>query len=109
MAAAQYQCLERRSLRRRLRSARHPVEQSRVYQEGSDACRSRPVHSRRVWFAHADRDDGPVDFSSLRVEPIRGGVLMAKINIDSALYDRAKQAAEATGYSSVDEFVVHCL
>jgi hypothetical protein len=34
---------------------------------------------------------------------------MAKINIDSALYDRAKQAAAATGYSSVDEFVVHCL
>jgi hypothetical protein len=34
---------------------------------------------------------------------------MAKINIDSALYDRAKQAAQATGYSSVDEFVVHCL
>jgi len=34
---------------------------------------------------------------------------MAKINIDSALYDRAKKAAETTGYSSVDEFVVHCL
>ena len=34
---------------------------------------------------------------------------MAKINIDSTLFDRAKQAAEAAGYSSVDEFVVHCL
>jgi hypothetical protein len=34
---------------------------------------------------------------------------MGKINIDSGLYDRAKQAAEAAGYSSVDEFVAHCL
>jgi hypothetical protein len=34
---------------------------------------------------------------------------MAKVNIDSALYDRAKKAAETAGYSNVDEFVVHCL
>jgi hypothetical protein len=34
---------------------------------------------------------------------------VAKINIDSGLYDRAKQAAEAAGYSSLDEFVAHCL
>jgi hypothetical protein len=34
---------------------------------------------------------------------------MAKINIDSGLYDRAKQAAESAGYSSVEEFVAHCL
>lgn len=34
---------------------------------------------------------------------------MAKIQIDSALYDRAKRAAEAAGYSSVDEFIAHCL
>ncbi len=32
---------------------------------------------------------------------------MAKIKIDSGLYDRAKAAAEKAGYSSVDEFVVH--
>jgi len=32
---------------------------------------------------------------------------MAKINIDSGLYDRAKQAAETAGYSSIDEFVAH--
>jgi len=34
---------------------------------------------------------------------------MAKIQLDSALYDRAKRAAEAAGYSSVDEFIAHCI
>jgi hypothetical protein len=34
---------------------------------------------------------------------------MAKINIDDALYARAKTAAVAVGYSSVEEFVVHCI
>jgi hypothetical protein len=34
---------------------------------------------------------------------------MAKINIDPGLYDRAKKAADATGYSSVEEFVAHCV
>jgi hypothetical protein len=34
---------------------------------------------------------------------------MAKINIEQALFDRAKRAAEAAGYSSVDEFVGHCI
>jgi hypothetical protein len=34
---------------------------------------------------------------------------MAKIKIDSALYDRAKDAAEAAGYSSVEEFVAHLI
>jgi hypothetical protein len=34
---------------------------------------------------------------------------MVKIKINPALFDRAKQAAEATGYSSVDEFVAHCI
>jgi hypothetical protein len=34
---------------------------------------------------------------------------MAKVNVDSALFDRAKQAAETAGYSSLDEFVAHCI
>lgn len=34
---------------------------------------------------------------------------MSKIQIDPGLYDRAKQAAKAAGYSSVDEFVAHCV
>ena len=34
---------------------------------------------------------------------------MAKINVDPGLYDRAKKAADATGYSSVEEFVAHCV
>lgn len=34
---------------------------------------------------------------------------MVKIRIESALYDRAKRAAEAAGYSSVEEFVAHCI
>jgi hypothetical protein len=34
---------------------------------------------------------------------------MVKIKIDPGLFDRAKRAAEAAGYSSVDEFVAHCI
>jgi hypothetical protein len=34
---------------------------------------------------------------------------VAKIKIDSSLFDRAKQAAETAGYSSVDEFAAHCI
>ena len=32
---------------------------------------------------------------------------MAKIKMDGDLYKRAKAAAEAAGYSGVDEFVTH--
>jgi hypothetical protein len=34
---------------------------------------------------------------------------MVKIKMESSLYDRAKRASEAAGYSSVDEFIVHCV
>jgi hypothetical protein len=34
---------------------------------------------------------------------------MPKINLDNSLYDRAKNAVEAAGYSSVDEFVAHAV
>ena len=34
---------------------------------------------------------------------------MAKITIDDALVERARKAAAAVGYSSVEEFVAHCL
>ena len=34
---------------------------------------------------------------------------MPKINIDSGLYDRVKRTAEKAGYSSVDEFIAHCV
>ena len=34
---------------------------------------------------------------------------MAKIKIDSNLYDRAKAAAESAGYSSVEEFITHII
>jgi len=34
---------------------------------------------------------------------------MAKITIDPGLYDRAKRAADAAGYSGVEEFVAHCV
>ena len=34
---------------------------------------------------------------------------MAKVKIESSLYDRAKQAAAAAGYSSVEEFISHCI
>jgi hypothetical protein len=31
------------------------------------------------------------------------------IKIDAALLDRAKRAAAAAGYSSVEEFIAHCI
>ena len=34
---------------------------------------------------------------------------MVKIKIEPGLYDRARLAAEAAGYSSVDEFIAHCI
>ena len=34
---------------------------------------------------------------------------MAKIKIDSNLYDRLKKATEAAGYSSTDEFITHII
>jgi hypothetical protein len=34
---------------------------------------------------------------------------MAKVNVDASLFDRAKRAAEAAGYSSVEEFIAHCI
>jgi hypothetical protein len=34
---------------------------------------------------------------------------MAKIALDPGLFDRANRAAEAGGYSSVEEFVAHCI
>ena len=34
---------------------------------------------------------------------------MEKIKIESGLLERAKRAAAAAGYSSVEEFVAHCV
>jgi hypothetical protein len=34
---------------------------------------------------------------------------MVKIKLEASLYDRAKTAADTAGYSSVDEFVSHCV
>ncbi len=34
---------------------------------------------------------------------------MAKITIEDTLYDHAKKAAAAVGYSSVEEFIAHCV
>jgi hypothetical protein len=34
---------------------------------------------------------------------------MAKVTIEDGLYDRARRAAEAAGYSSVEELVAHLL
>jgi hypothetical protein len=36
-------------------------------------------------------------------------MLVVKIKIESALYDRAKVAAETAGYSSVEEFIADCI
>ena len=34
---------------------------------------------------------------------------MSKIKLDPGLYERAQRAAAAAGYSSVDEFIAHCI
>ncbi len=34
---------------------------------------------------------------------------MVKVKIESTLFERAKHAAEAAGYSSLEEFVAHCI
>jgi hypothetical protein len=34
---------------------------------------------------------------------------MFKIKLDPGLYERAKGAAQTAGYSSVDEFIAHCI
>jgi hypothetical protein len=34
---------------------------------------------------------------------------MVKVKIEPSLYDRAKKAAEAAGYSSVEEFIANCV
>jgi hypothetical protein len=34
---------------------------------------------------------------------------MEKIKIESGLLERARRAAAAAGYSSVEEFVAHCI
>jgi hypothetical protein len=34
---------------------------------------------------------------------------MVKVKLDPGLYDRAKRASDAAGYSSVDEFIAHCI
>lgn len=34
---------------------------------------------------------------------------MVKIKIESGLYDRAKRAAQAAGYSDVEEFIANCI
>ncbi|HYV36765.1 MAG TPA: hypothetical protein VE988_13745 [Gemmataceae bacterium] len=34
---------------------------------------------------------------------------MAKVNVEGPLYDRANAAAKTAGYSSIDEFVAHCI
>ncbi len=33
----------------------------------------------------------------------------ARIKLDKALFDKIKKYAELSGYSSVEEFVAHCL
>ena len=34
---------------------------------------------------------------------------MVKVKIEPGLYDRARRAAEAAGYSSVEEFIADCV
>ncbi len=34
---------------------------------------------------------------------------MAKVKLDNDLYNRAREHAEQAGYSSLDEFVAHCI
>jgi hypothetical protein len=38
-----------------------------------------------------------------------GGWLVGTVKMEAGLLDRAKRAAAAAGYSSVEEFVAHCV
>ncbi len=40
---------------------------------------------------------------------MKGEWRVEKIKIDSGLLERAKRAAVAAGYSSVEEFIAHCI
>jgi len=43
------------------------------------------------------------------MRPGKGDRRVEKIKIESGLLERAKRAAVAAGYSSVEEFVAHCV
>ena len=45
----------------------------------------------------------------MRMEFSKGETLVVKIKIDPNLFDRAKRAAQAAGYSSVEEFIADCI
>jgi hypothetical protein len=34
---------------------------------------------------------------------------MVKVKIEPSLYDRALKASEVSGYSSIEEFIAHCI
>jgi hypothetical protein len=34
---------------------------------------------------------------------------MVKVKIEPGLFDRAQKASQAAGYSSVEEFIAHCI
>jgi hypothetical protein len=40
---------------------------------------------------------------------VKGERYVEKIKIDAGLLERAKRAAATVGYSSVEEFVAHCI
>ena len=49
------------------------------------------------------------DPSRARRPRYRRRIPVAKVKIEASLYDRAKRAAEAAGYSSVEEFIADCV
>src|SRR5262249_22047250 len=61
----------------------------------------RPSWARSAWTSRR-RWSGRTSFP-------RRGTTMAKVNIDNGLFERAQRAAAAAGYSSVEEFVAHCV
>jgi hypothetical protein len=45
----------------------------------------------------------------LRVPSAREEKLVVKVKVESGLFERAKRAAAAGGYSSVEEFIANCI
>ncbi len=73
-------------------------------------CCNRPIKAQRA-VAHRHR---PLDPRGIRAfdtanHEWQEHFCMSKINIDSALYERAKQAAAVAGFSSLDEFVASAI
>ena len=102
--------LERRPLRRCAGGARRAVLQPADPRPKPVAGRPGAVDPGRVRTAGLAVDGrARVSFPRETRNPQQEVPGVVKIKIEPGLFDRAKRAAEAAGYSSVEEFIAHCI